>query len=82
VATWYRRLDILSTSPDSQNLPGVYFYGRALAGAFDVGSGSIGFFDYTGASSISLLLQWQKLSQTLTGTAEALNLIWTDIAAN
>lgn len=75
-------LDIFSTLPDSQNLPGVYFYGTALAGAFDVSPSGMGFFDYTGASSISLLLQWQKLSQTLTGTAEALNLIWTDIAAN
>ncbi|PKX99511.1 uncharacterized protein P174DRAFT_383269 [Aspergillus novofumigatus IBT 16806] len=74
--------NIFTTSPDYQNLPGVYFYGRALAGAFDVGSNSMGFFDYSGASSISLLLQWQKLSQTFSGTAEALDLIWTDIAAN
>ena len=75
-------LDSLHTSPDNKNLPGVDFYGSALAGAFGVGLDSKGFFDYSGTSSISLLVQWQNLSRTLTGTAEALNLIWTDIASN
>lgn len=42
----------------------------------------MGLFDYSGASRIPLLLQWQNLSQTLTGTTVALKMVWTDIAAN
>lgn len=70
----------LTMTPEFQNLPGAYFYGNALAGLFSPTSNA--FFDYTGGTSVSLLLQWQNLSQTAAGTAQALNLIWTDIAAN
>ena len=75
---------LFHTTPDYQNLPRGDFYRSAAAGTFDIGGGSSnrGFFDYLGASSISLLRQWQNLSKTLTRTAVALNLIWTDIAAN
>jgi hypothetical protein len=76
-------LGTLSTIPDTQNLPGVDFYTTALAGTYDVSGGAAGgFFDYSGSASYSLLRQWQQLSQTTTGTARVLNLIWTDIAAN
>lgn len=70
----------LTMTPEFQNLPGAYFYGNALSGLFSPTSNA--FFDYTGGTSVSLLLQWQNLSQTAAGTAQALNLIWTDIAAN
>lgn len=76
--------DILSTMPSFQNLPGVNFYTTALAGTYDIrgGAGGSGFIDYSGASSFSLLRRWQRLSSTVEGTSQILNLIWTDIAAN
>ena len=74
---------VLSTKPSYQNLPGVQFHTTALAGTYDNEPGAAsGFFDYTGARSYSLLRKWQQLSSTAGGTAEMLNLIWTDIAAN
>lgn len=74
--------DILNTMPSFQNLPGVQFYTSALAGTYDILGGVGGFIDYSGASSYSLLRQWQRLSSTAGGTAQILNLVWTDIAAN
>lgn len=74
--------DVFSTDPYYQNLPGVGFYKTALAGTYGVAAGSIGFFDYSGASDMPILRQWQQLSRTSDGTSQILDLIWTDIAAN
>ncbi|KAL2797066.1 hypothetical protein BJX66DRAFT_349083 [Aspergillus keveii] len=55
--------DSVSEEPDNHNLPGVDFYRTALSRTFAVNSGgSVGFFDYSGATSVALLRKWQQLS--------------------
>jgi hypothetical protein len=75
--------DLVSEEPDNHNLPGVDFYRTALSRTFAVNSGGrVGFFDYSGATSVALLRKWQQLSQVAPGAARVLDLIWTDVAAN
>ncbi|KAL3486415.1 hypothetical protein BJX62DRAFT_242026 [Aspergillus germanicus] len=51
--------DLVSEEPDNHNLPGVDFYRTALSRTFAVNSGGrVGFFDYSGTTSIALLRKW------------------------
>jgi hypothetical protein len=75
----------LPTVPSFQNLPGVEFYSDALNAIFKfdpLGPPLIGLADYTGKTNLGIYAKWQNLSRTAGGTANIVNLIWTDIAAN
>jgi hypothetical protein len=82
----------LTNSPDyipdkiGQNLPGVDFYAQALQNVFAISRpGSVGYegyADYSGLTSLALYKKWMDLSATADGTAQIVNLVWTDIAAN
>ncbi|KAF4221541.1 hypothetical protein CNMCM5878_008789 [Aspergillus fumigatiaffinis] len=74
-------LGTFSTLPNGDNLPGMGFYKDVLAGTYDV-PGGVHSFDYSGATNYALLKRWGQLSRTAGGTAQILNLVWTDLAAN
>ncbi|KAF2757345.1 hypothetical protein EJ05DRAFT_440002, partial [Pseudovirgaria hyperparasitica] len=69
-----------------QNMPGIDFYRNALASAYNVGNDILSQVgtnvDYTGGNSLALYAKWQEYSQHANTTAKAINLIWTDVAAN
>jgi hypothetical protein len=75
-------LAALPTSGGFQNLPGVEFYTGALSTIFQLDSAPLGLADYTGKTNLAMYARWQNFSRTADGTANILNLIWTDIAAN
>jgi hypothetical protein len=72
----------LPTVGGYQNLPGVDFYTDALSTVFQLDSGPLGVADYTGKTNLAMYAKWQNFSRTADGTANVVNLIWTDIAAN
>lgn len=68
-----------------QNLPGKDFASIALEMAYETGTGSSVVskgVDYSGMSNLAMFRKWQQLSRTPETSANILNLIWTDIAAN
>lgn len=65
-----------------QNLPGVEFYGKALAAAYDIGGSLASVADYSGSTSLPMFRLWQNLSQSVNTASKIPNLIWTDIAMN
>jgi hypothetical protein len=78
---------ILSPVVDStMNIPGAsfystimaYIYGELLSGL----STTQEIHDYTGYTQFALYQRWLELGQTPTRSADIINLIWTDIAAN
>ena len=70
----------ISSIASSQNLPGINFPADALSAIFDISSSKS--VDYTGASNIAMFRRWQDLTKSPNTTAQMLNLIWTDVAAN
>jgi hypothetical protein len=72
----------LPTVGGFQNLPGVEFYTDVLSAVFQLDFPPPGLADYTGQTNLAMYAKWQNLSRTADGTADIVNLIWTDIAAN
>lgn len=72
----------LPTSGSFQNLPGVEFYTDVLSTIFQLSFAPPALADYTGKTNLAMYAKWQNLSRTADGTADIVNLIWTDIAAN
>lgn len=72
------------TSTTADNMPGVNFPVGALTTVYngDLFSSSVGFGDYSGKTSFSMFAKWQKLAGTTNGTANIVNLIFADVAAN
>jgi hypothetical protein len=67
----------------TQNLPGVDFFKQALAAAYNVGPYSdTRIIDYSGRTNLAVSRRWSDLSKSAGSMAKALNLIWTDCAAN
>ncbi|KAF1837156.1 hypothetical protein BDW02DRAFT_492158 [Decorospora gaudefroyi] len=67
-----------------QNLPAADFASIALQMAYDTGSvpTTQNPVDYSGKSNLAMFKKWQELSRDPSTSAQILNLIWTDIAAN
>ncbi|KAF3932463.1 hypothetical protein ABW19_dt0203605 [Dactylella cylindrospora] len=66
-----------------QNLPGLTFFRNVLFKIYNNGIFPVnGEFDYTGRNSYTMRRRWQELSSSPAGLAKAINLVWTDIAAN
>jgi len=66
-----------------ENLPGAGFAQMVMNRVIDMMGGSTDWpFDYTGGSSVALFGRWQELSSDAARIAEAINLMWTDLAAS
>ncbi|KAL4876251.1 hypothetical protein BJY04DRAFT_231725 [Aspergillus karnatakaensis] len=70
------------TPESQQNLPGVEFYGAGFGVVDDMYYSSQGLTDYTGSSNLAMSQRWNKLSKSAESMTTALNLVWTDYAAN
>jgi hypothetical protein len=78
---------ILSSVVDStMNIPGASFYSTIMAYIYrellDGSSKIQEIHDYTGYAQFALYQKWLELGQTPRQSADIINLIWTDIAAN
>ncbi|KAL2817142.1 hypothetical protein BJX63DRAFT_386218 [Aspergillus granulosus] len=71
-----------SRQMDLQNLPGVGFYRAGLGVVSEIGLGFLGQQDYTGKADLAMSRQWIALSKSAESMSKALNLVWTDFAAN
>lgn len=65
-----------------QNLPGVEFADNGLSAVSSMATSNLGLMDYTGEGNLALAQQWSRLSKSADSMAKALNLVWTDYAAN
>ncbi|KAI9374120.1 hypothetical protein BJX61DRAFT_532594 [Aspergillus egyptiacus] len=66
----------------SQNLPGVELHEIGLRFIDEVSSVPLSRTDYTGARNLAMARRWITLSKSAESMATALNLFWTDYAAN
>ena len=75
---------LLSNTPSGlDNLPGVKGPGSALVALYGSSASSTsGIYDYSGTTNYALLAKWREYSKSHKTMATAMNLIWTDIAAN
>ncbi|KAF2124563.1 hypothetical protein P153DRAFT_350725 [Dothidotthia symphoricarpi CBS 119687] len=65
-----------------QNMPGLDFASLALEMTYETGFHSTNPVDYSGKSNLAMYQRWQELSRKPETSAQILNLIWTNIAAN
>ncbi len=80
---------ILSSVVDStMNIPGASFYNTIMAHIYtellrsNIKSTFEEIHDYSGHAQFALYQKWLELGQTAARSADIINLIWTDIAAN
>jgi len=71
-----------SASDGSDYMPAVSGPAKAWTRVYDSGMSSTGGVDYSGAGSLGVYNKWDNLTRTAAGTAEMLNFIWMDFAAN
>jgi hypothetical protein len=77
----------VSVVDSEMNIPGASFYSTIMRYIYtDLLSsttyGSQEAHDYSGKGQFALYQRWLQLGQTATGSADIINLIWTDMAAN
>lgn len=65
-----------------QNLPGVEVPDAGLGAVASMTYSTQGLADYTGEGNLGMAQQWSKLSESAEFMTKALNLVWTDYAAN
>ncbi|KAH8590765.1 hypothetical protein B0O99DRAFT_520839 [Bisporella sp. PMI_857] len=66
-----------------QNMPAIDFHIAATSVANQIGKNTVfQTTDYTGKYNAAMYAKWRELSKDPVGTAQILNLVWTDIAAN
>jgi len=65
-----------------ESLPSADFAADAPGTAYQTGSGSDTYIDYSGSTKLALFRLWQECSRTAPTSAKIINLIWTDLAAD
>lgn len=65
-----------------QNLAGIEFPDAGLDAIPSMAVGALGTMDYTGEGNLALAQKWSTLSKSAESMTRALDLVWTDYAAN